>query len=202
MSGERGGQGIRSVCGNLFESGWLILSQKAIPHNPRVPTQSPFQKQVTEKCKDGGLCNLFTVRKKFQSFTMTAANRNVASSICLRPTNFQNPERTSWTHTISSKGPRKEWYTQDLFCKEYNLSWSWTSFIGKMSTDFHKGIDLVTWRTDFLMLFVLQNCARSRFRLSMKLLKCFNLHKSYSRTMAFGSSQPLTKMSTRNLPGE
>jgi hypothetical protein len=29
----------------------------------------------------------------------------------------------------------------------------------------------------------------------------FNLHNSSSRTMALGSTQPLTEMSARNLPG-
>jgi hypothetical protein len=29
----------------------------------------------------------------------------------------------------------------------------------------------------------------------------FNLHNSSSRTMVLGSTQPLTEMSTRNLPG-
>jgi hypothetical protein len=29
----------------------------------------------------------------------------------------------------------------------------------------------------------------------------FNLPNPYSRTMALGSTQPLTEMSTRNLPG-
>jgi hypothetical protein len=53
MSGERGGQGIGTVRGNFVESGWLILSQKAIPHNARGPAQSPFHIQLTEKCKDG-----------------------------------------------------------------------------------------------------------------------------------------------------
>jgi hypothetical protein len=33
----------------------LILSQKAIPHNARVPAQSPFHKQLTEKRKHGCL---------------------------------------------------------------------------------------------------------------------------------------------------
>jgi hypothetical protein len=30
---------------------------------------------------------------------------------------------------------------------------------------------------------------------------CFNLSNPSSRTMALGSTQPLTEMSTRNLPG-
>jgi hypothetical protein len=63
MSGERGGQGIGTVCGNFVEYGWLILSQQAIPHNARVPAQSPFDKQLTEKHKDGSLCHLLTTIK-------------------------------------------------------------------------------------------------------------------------------------------
>jgi hypothetical protein len=34
----------------------MILSQKAIPHNGRVPSQSPFHIQLTEKRKYGRLC--------------------------------------------------------------------------------------------------------------------------------------------------
>jgi hypothetical protein len=34
------------------------LSQKAIPHKARVPAQSPFHKQLTEKRKDGRLFHL------------------------------------------------------------------------------------------------------------------------------------------------
>jgi hypothetical protein len=44
-----------TVCSNFVESEWLILSQKAIPHKARVPAQSPFHKQLTEKRKDGRL---------------------------------------------------------------------------------------------------------------------------------------------------
>jgi hypothetical protein len=40
-----------------------------------------------------------------------------------------------------------------------------------------------------------------RVRFSMKSLGFFNLPKHSSRTMALGSSQPLTEMDTRNLPG-
>jgi hypothetical protein len=52
-----------TVCGNFVESGWLILSQKAIPHNTRVPAQSPFHKPLTDKCKDGRLCHLLAAKK-------------------------------------------------------------------------------------------------------------------------------------------
>jgi hypothetical protein len=50
MSGERGGQGID----------WTVF---AFPHNARVPAQSPFHKQVTEKRKDGRLCHLLAAKK-------------------------------------------------------------------------------------------------------------------------------------------
>jgi hypothetical protein len=63
MSGERGGQGTVTVCGNFVESGRLILSQKVIPHNARVPAQSPFHKRLTEKRKDGRLCHLLAAEK-------------------------------------------------------------------------------------------------------------------------------------------
>jgi hypothetical protein len=42
---------------------------------------------------------------------------------------------------------------------------------------------------------------RSRVRLPMRSLDFFNWPKLSSRTMALGSTQPLTEMSTRNLPG-
>jgi hypothetical protein len=42
---------------------------------------------------------------------------------------------------------------------------------------------------------------RSLDRIPMRSLDFFNLPNSSSRTMALGSTQPLTEMSTRNLPG-
>jgi hypothetical protein len=59
-----------TVCGHLVESGWLILSQKAIPHKACVPVQSPFHKQLTEKRKDGRLFHLSTSKKDFQCFAV------------------------------------------------------------------------------------------------------------------------------------
>jgi hypothetical protein len=41
----------------------MILSQKAMPHNARVPAQSPFRKQLTEKRKDDRLCHLLIAEK-------------------------------------------------------------------------------------------------------------------------------------------
>jgi hypothetical protein len=41
---------------------------------------------------------------------------------------------------------------------------------------------------------------RSRVRFLMRLLDYFNLPNPVSRTMTLGSTQPLTEMSTRNLP--
>jgi hypothetical protein len=38
-------------------------------------------------------------------------------------------------------------------------------------------------------------------RISKKSLDFFNLPNPSSRTMALGSTQPLTEMNTRNLPG-
>jgi hypothetical protein len=43
---------------------------------------------------------------------------------------------------------------------------------------------------------------RTRVRFSMRSLGFFNWHISSSRTMVLGSTQPLTEMSTRNLPGD
>jgi hypothetical protein len=43
--------------------------------------------------------------------------------------------------------------------------------------------------------------ARSRVRFPMRSLDVFNLPNPSSRTMALGSTQPLTEMSTRNLSG-
>jgi hypothetical protein len=46
----------------------------------------------------------------------------------------------------------------------------------------------------------MQQAEKSRDRVPMKLSKFFNLPNPSSRTMALGSTQPLTEMSTRNLP--
>jgi hypothetical protein len=74
------------------------LSQKAIPHKARVPAQSPFHKQLTEKRKDGRLFHLSASKKKnFQSFAVIYRKPHVANSICLRATIFENPEWTLWT---------------------------------------------------------------------------------------------------------
>jgi hypothetical protein len=43
---------------------------------------------------------------------------------------------------------------------------------------------------------------RSRFRFLMRSLDFFYLPNPSSRTMALGSTQPLTEMSTRNIPGD
>jgi hypothetical protein len=42
---------------------------------------------------------------------------------------------------------------------------------------------------------------RSRVRFPMKSLEFFDLSNPSSRTMAMGLTQPLTEMSTKNLPG-
>jgi hypothetical protein len=43
---------------------------------------------------------------------------------------------------------------------------------------------------------------RSRVRVPMRWIFFFNLPNPSNRTMAPGSTQPLTEMSTRNLPGD
>jgi hypothetical protein len=43
---------------------------------------------------------------------------------------------------------------------------------------------------------------RSRVRFPMSLLDFFKLPNSSSRTVALGSTQALTEMSTKNLPGD
>jgi hypothetical protein len=53
---------------------------------------------------------------------------------------------------------------------------------------------LVGWGT-------MPQAGRSRARFPMRLLDFFNSPNPYSRTMALGSTQPLTEMSTRNLHG-
>jgi hypothetical protein len=45
------------------------------------------------------------------------------------------------------------------------------------------------------------HAGRSRVPLPMRSLNFLNLPNPSSRTMALGSNQPLTEMSTRNLPG-
>jgi hypothetical protein len=50
----------------------------------------------------------------------------------------------------------------------------------------------------------LRHCGTSRkvaVSIPDKVIEFFNLHKPSSPTMALGSTQPLTEMSTRNLPG-
>jgi hypothetical protein len=89
------------VCDNFVESGWLILSRNAISNKARVPAQSPFHKQLTEKRKDSRLFHLLASRKNFQSFAVICRKPHVASSICLRATIFQNSEWTLWTQCIS-----------------------------------------------------------------------------------------------------
>jgi hypothetical protein len=42
---------------------------------------------------------------------------------------------------------------------------------------------------------------RFRVQFPMRSLDYFNISNSSGRTMALGSTQPLTEMSTRNLPG-
>jgi hypothetical protein len=73
------------------------LSQKAIPHNARVPAQLSFHKKLTEKRKDDCLCHLLAA-KKVKNFTMICRKQHMVSSICLRATIFRNPEGTLWTH--------------------------------------------------------------------------------------------------------
>jgi hypothetical protein len=47
----------------------------------------------------------------------------------------------------------------------------------------------------------MQEARRSRVRFLMRSLGIFNLPNPSSSTMTLGSTQPLTEMSTRNLPG-
>jgi hypothetical protein len=47
----------------------------------------------------------------------------------------------------------------------------------------------------------MSQAGRSRVRFTMRLLKFFNSPNPSSRTMALGSTQHVTEMSTRNLPG-
>jgi hypothetical protein len=78
------------------------LSQKAIPHKARVPAQSPFHKQLTDKRKYGRSFHLLHKKENFQSFAVICRKPHVASSICLRARIFQNPEWTLWTHCITT----------------------------------------------------------------------------------------------------
>jgi hypothetical protein len=48
---------------------------------------------------------------------------------------------------------------------------------------------------------IMLQAARSRIRFPMRSLEFFNVYNPSSRTMAPGSTQPLTEMSTRNFPG-
>ena len=55
--------------------------------------------------------------KNFQGFTVICRKPHVASSICLRPTIFQNPEGTLWTHCTfhGSSGDVQEFCKYILF---------------------------------------------------------------------------------------
>jgi hypothetical protein len=55
-----------------------FLSQKAIPHNARVPAQLPFHKQLTEKRKDNRLCHLLPA-KELPEFHYDLPQPHVAS---------------------------------------------------------------------------------------------------------------------------
>jgi hypothetical protein len=80
-----------------------FLSQKGILHNAHFLAQSLFQKQLTEKRKDGRdgrWCNLLAPRN-FRSFTMICRKLHLVCSNFLRSTIFQNPEGTLWSHCIS-----------------------------------------------------------------------------------------------------
>jgi hypothetical protein len=81
-----------TVCANFVESGWLILSQKAISYNARVPAQSPFHKQLTEKRKDGRLFHL-SDKKNFQISLWSAVNRMWLDQFASKPQFFKTP---SW----------------------------------------------------------------------------------------------------------
>jgi hypothetical protein len=48
---------------------------------------------------------------------------------------------------------------------------------------------------------MLYNLEGRRFESGMRCIFFFNLPSPCSRTVALGSTQPLTEMSTRNLPG-
>jgi hypothetical protein len=83
--------------------------------NARVPAQSPFHKQLSEKRKGGRLCHLLA-KKNFQSFTMICLELNF-----LARHNFSKPRRTLWTHgifrTLQTTSVRLKLY---LLVYEYN----------------------------------------------------------------------------------
>jgi hypothetical protein len=84
-------------------AGIRLLNKKSEKYyKARVPAQSPFHKQLTEKCKDGRLFHLSESKRNFKSFAVICRKPHVASSICLRATIFQNPEWTLWTHCTCS----------------------------------------------------------------------------------------------------
>jgi hypothetical protein len=111
-----------TVCGHFVESGWLIFSQKAIPHKARVPAQSSFHKQVTETRKDGLVFHMSASGKNFQSFAVICRKTHVAGSICLRATIFQNPECTLWTHCTLC------FHCMLFFAASLGMFISWSSF--------------------------------------------------------------------------
>jgi hypothetical protein len=56
-------------------------------------------------------------------------------------------------------------------------------------------------RISVVSLGTMPRAGRSRVRVPIKWIFFFNLSNPSSRTVALGSTQPLTEMSTRNLPG-
>jgi hypothetical protein len=65
---------------------------------------------------------------------------------------------------------------------------------------FHLGQKLEEARGSVVAWSTMLQAERWRFRFPMRSLEFFNWPNPSSRTMALGSTQPLTKMSTRNLP--
>jgi hypothetical protein len=60
-----------------------------------------------------GIAEIAFLIRVFQSFTVFCRKPNLASSICLRATIFQNPEGTLWTHCITRSSSRRRWYHRD-----------------------------------------------------------------------------------------
>jgi hypothetical protein len=80
--------------------------------------------------------------------------------------------------------------TVENFMKKYLLRWDSWKYILYFIISAGAG---VAWLVEAL-------CYKSRIRFPMRSLDFFNWPNPSSRTMTLGSTQPLTEMSTRNLP--
>jgi hypothetical protein len=102
-----------TVCGNFVQSGWLILSQKAIPHKTCSCTVAISQTTDWETWR-WPLIPSVGIRKNFQSFAVICRNRMwLAQFVCV-PQFFKTPSRLCG-HTVYC------WVSLYFVCDEWDL---------------------------------------------------------------------------------